>query len=88
MHRRPGHGRDGGLERPGDLAQRLALVVLTLAVVALADVPAAVGQVVALDTSPLGVKVREHVFGEPVTALELAPDGSGYRLHTRFVHGS
>ena len=26
------------------------------------------GQVVALDTSPLGVKVREHVFGEPVTA--------------------
>jgi len=26
------------------------------------------GQVIALDTSPLGVKVREHVFGEPVTA--------------------
>ena len=24
-------------------------------------------------------------FGEPVTALELAPDGSGYRLHTRFA---
>jgi len=23
-------------------------------------------------------------FGEPVTAMELAPDGSGYRLHTRF----
>ena len=23
-------------------------------------------------------------FGEPVTALELAPDGSGYRMHTRF----
>ena len=33
------------------------------------------GQVVALDTSPLGVKVREHVFGEPVTAsLTLALD--------------
>lgn len=24
-------------------------------------------------------------FGEPVTALELSPDGSGYRLHTRFA---
>ena len=24
-------------------------------------------------------------FGEPVTALELAPDGSSYRLHTRFA---
>jgi Helicase conserved C-terminal domain len=23
-------------------------------------------------------------FGEPVTALEIAPDGSGYRVHTRF----
>jgi hypothetical protein len=23
-------------------------------------------------------------FGEPVTAMELAPDGSGYRLHARF----
>ncbi len=23
-------------------------------------------------------------FGEPVTAMELAPDGSGYRLHSRF----
>ena len=25
-------------------------------------------------------------FGEPVTAMELAPDGSGYRLHTRFTN--
>ena len=24
-------------------------------------------------------------FGEPITALELAPDGSGYRMHTRFA---
>jgi transposase InsO family protein len=33
------------------------------------------GQVVALDTTPLPVKVREHVFGEPVTAaLTLALD--------------
>src|SRR5258708_26498178 len=24
-------------------------------------------------------------FGETVTALELAPDGSGYRMHTRFA---
>src|SRR5260370_13188760 len=33
------------------------------------------GQVVALDTTPLPVKVREHVFGDPVTAsLTLAPD--------------
>jgi N12 class adenine-specific DNA methylase len=24
-------------------------------------------------------------FGEPVTAMELAPDGSGYRLHARFA---
>ncbi len=24
-------------------------------------------------------------FAEPVTALELAPDGSGYRMHTRFA---
>ena len=40
---RPGGGGDGGLQRPADLAQRLSLVVLALAVVALADVPAAVG---------------------------------------------
>ena len=40
---RPGHGGDGGLQRPADLAQRLALVVLAFAVVAFADVPAAVG---------------------------------------------
>ena len=40
--RRPGGGGDGGFQRPGDLAQRLALVVFALAVVALADVPAAV----------------------------------------------
>jgi len=33
------------------------------------------GQVVALDTTPLPVKVREHVFGDPVTApLTLALD--------------
>src|SRR3954469_910790 len=24
-------------------------------------------------------------FGEPVSAMELSPDGSGYRLHTRFA---
>eukprot|EP01041_Mallomonas_annulata_P022822 gene22822-43199_t len=24
-------------------------------------------------------------FGEPVTAMELAPDGAGYRLNTRFA---
>jgi N12 class adenine-specific DNA methylase len=24
-------------------------------------------------------------FGEPVTAMELSPDGAGYRLHTRFA---
>src|SRR5439155_13843349 len=24
-------------------------------------------------------------FGEPVTALELSPDGSGYRMKTRFA---
>ena len=24
-------------------------------------------------------------FGEPVTAMELSPDGAGYRLNTRFV---
>ncbi len=24
-------------------------------------------------------------FGEAVTSLELAPDGSGYRMHTRFA---
>ena len=40
---RPCGDRDGGFQRPGEFAQRLALVVLTLAVVALADVPAAVG---------------------------------------------
>src|SRR6266700_497575 len=39
---RPGGGGDGGLQRPGEFAQRLALVVLAVAVVALADVPAAV----------------------------------------------
>jgi hypothetical protein len=40
---RPGRGGDGGFQRPGDLAQRLAFVVLAFAVVVLADVPAAVG---------------------------------------------
>ena len=40
---RPGGDRDGGLQRPADLAQRLALVIFAVAVVALADVPAAVG---------------------------------------------
>ena len=40
---RPGGGGDGGFQRPGDLPQRLAFVVLALAVVAFADVPAAVG---------------------------------------------
>ncbi len=33
------------------------------------------GQVVALDSTPLPVKVREHVFGEPVSVvLSLALD--------------
>ena len=40
---RPRGDRDGGLQRPGDLGQRLALVVFVVAVVALADVPAAAG---------------------------------------------
>src|SRR6266851_1509806 len=40
---RPGRGGDGGLQRPGDLPQRPALVVFALAVVAFADIPAAVG---------------------------------------------
>ena len=39
---RAGGGGDGGFQRPGEFAQRLALVVLAFAVVALADVPAAV----------------------------------------------
>ena len=41
--RRPGGDGDGGFQRPGEFAQRLALVVFAFAVVALADVPAAVG---------------------------------------------
>ncbi len=28
---------------------------------------------------------REATFGEPVTAMELSPDGAGYRLNTRFA---
>ena len=40
---RPGRGGDGGLQRPGDFLQRLAFVVLAFAVIAFADVPAAVG---------------------------------------------
>ena len=40
---RAGHGGDGGFQRPGDLAQRLSFVVFAFAVVAFADVPAAVG---------------------------------------------
>jgi len=39
----PGGDSDGGLQRPADLAQWLALVGFAFAVVALADVPAAVG---------------------------------------------
>jgi hypothetical protein len=44
---RPGHGGDGGFECPGDFPQGLALVVLVVAVVAFADVPAAVGSLAA-----------------------------------------
>ena len=40
---RAGGGGDRGFQRPGDLPQRLAFVVLAFAVVAFADVPAAVG---------------------------------------------
>ena len=44
-----------------------------------------------LDPAALKAAGVEHFdawaanFGEPVTALELAPDGSGYRMHTRFA---
>ena len=40
---RPGRGGDGRFQRPADLPQRLAFVVFAVAVVAFADVPAAVG---------------------------------------------
>ena len=40
---RAGHRGDGRFQRPGDLPQRLAFVVFAFAVVAFADVPAAVG---------------------------------------------
>ena len=44
-----------------------------------------------LDPAALAAAGVEHFdawaanFGERVTALELAPDGSGYRMHTRFA---
>ena len=60
---------------PGGARQRYARSAATLPVTGGHVVIHRPGQVVALDTSPLGVKVREHVFGEPVTAsLTLALD--------------
>jgi hypothetical protein len=60
---------------PGGARQRYARSAAMLPVTGGHVVIHRPGQVVALDTSPLGVKVREHVFGEPVTAsLTLALD--------------
>ncbi len=60
---------------PGGARQRYARSAAKLPVTGDHVVIHRPGQVVALDTSPLGVKVREHVFGEPVTAsLTLALD--------------
>ena len=60
---------------PGGARQRYARSAARLPVTGGHVVIHRPGQVVALDTSPLGVKVREHVFGEPVTAsLTLALD--------------
>jgi len=60
---------------PGGARQRYARSAARLLVTGEHVVIHRPGQVVALDTSPLGVKVREHVFGEPVTAsLTLALD--------------
>ena len=60
---------------PGGARQRYARSAAKLPVTGEHVVIHRPGQVVALDTSPLGVKVREHVFGEPVTAsLTLALD--------------
>jgi hypothetical protein len=53
---------------PGGARQRYARSAAKLPVTGEHVVIHRPGQVVALDTSPLGVKVREHVFGEPVTA--------------------
>ena len=54
-----GGGGDGGFQRPGDLPQRLALVVLAFAVVSFADVPAAVG-VAGAQPGPLGGAAGEQ----------------------------
>ena len=60
---------------PGGARQRYARSAAKLPVTGEHVVIHRPGQVIALDTSPLGVKVREHVFGEPVTAsLTLALD--------------
>jgi hypothetical protein len=60
---------------PGGARQRYARSAAKLPLTGQHVVIHRPGQVVALDTSPLGVKVREHVFGEPVTAsLTLAID--------------
>jgi hypothetical protein len=60
---------------PGGARQRYARSAARLPVTGEHVVIHRPGQVVALDTTPLGVKVREHVFGEPVTAsLTLALD--------------
>ncbi len=60
---------------PGGARQRYARSAARLPVTGEHVVIHRPGQVVALDTSPLGVKVREHVFGGPVTAsLTLALD--------------
>jgi hypothetical protein len=60
---------------PGGARQRYARSAAKLPVTGEHVVIHRPGQVVALDTSPLGVKVREHAFGEPVTAwLTLALD--------------
>ena len=72
---RPGGDRDGGFQRPGEFAQRLAFVVFMLAVVALADVPAAVG-VAGREAGALGRAAAEQRDGggvQPGAAVEGSP---------------
>ena len=73
-----GGGGDGGLQRPADLPQWLALVVLAFAVVSLADVPAAVG-VAGAQPGPPGRAAGEQRHRGGVQA-GAAADGGAFVL--------
>ena len=71
-----GHAQRGGI-RDGDAGGQ------TITRPATHDAPSAAQP--AGGAGPGSPDAWAATFGESVTALEIAPDGSGYRMHTRFA---